>query len=230
MQALVEFQDTNWKGTHLHCALEYRFCLTLQYTFLHTNNKRMNDRVNAQSHWNNSSMMLRHYNYKIKKRLQMGPQTRTHSVICGNKDKRHFPFLRWLCEHTGTFSAECQHNQNSQQFSLVPEPQMDVEGHSFTHSLCVHTYTLITIMNGARGQSVITNKMNLWTEHVFRVRLQRSATQSGSSRQRGGQIRKDSRLKRQLRRCHYACLPSKGPYPPPRRQKQCLLFYLATGV
>lgn len=45
--------------------------------------------------------------------------------------------------------------------------QMDAEGHSFTHPFSIHTYTLITIMNGFCRQSITVNKMNLWTEHVF---------------------------------------------------------------
>lgn len=164
-------------------------------------------------------------------RQQIGPQTRTQSVVCGKKDKHHFLFLPqnilwayWDIHHWLATKPKLPTTFPRAQTQLVAKE------HSFTYPFCIHTYTLITIMNGVYRQSVITNKINLWTEHVFRVRPQHSATQSGSSRQRGGQIRKESRLKRQLRRCHYACLPSKGPYPPPRRQKQCLLFYLATGV
>lgn len=94
--------------------------------------------------------------------------------------------------------------------------------HTYVHAHHNNEWSPRTISHSEQDESV--------NRACFRVRPQHSATQSGSSRQRGGQIRKDSRLKRQLRRCHYACLPSKSPYPPPRRQKQCLLFYLATSV
>lgn len=148
-------------------------------------------------------------------------------MACGNKDTCRFPFLPqiilWMY-------CDIQYRPLKLPTTFPgTQTQADTEGHSFTHPLCIYIYTHRsnewspqTISHSEQDESV--NRTCFW------VRLQHSATQSGSSRQRGGQIRKDSRLKRQLRRCHYACLPSKSPYPPPRRQKQCLLFYLATGV
>lgn len=128
-----------------------------------------------------------------------------HSALTGNKTQtpNNFPWCPNPDGRTGTFFH-------------TPFPRTYVYAH---HN---NEWSPHTISHSGQDESV--------NRTCFRVRPQHSATQSGSSRQRGGQIRKDSRLKRQLRRCHYACLPSKGPYPPPRRQKQCLLFYLATGV
>lgn len=110
-------------------------------------------------------------------------------------------------------------------------PNPDGRRDTFFHTAILHTYVYAHHNNEWSPQTISHSEQDESVNRTcFRVRPQHSATQSGCSRQRGGQIRKDSRLKRQLRRCHYACLPSKGPYPPPRRQKQCLLFYLATGV
>lgn len=66
-----------------------------------------------------------------------------HSVLTGNKNK----------------------NKN---FPWCPNP--DGQGGKFFHTLILHKvymYMLITIMNGVHRQSVIANKMNLWTEYVF---------------------------------------------------------------
>lgn len=132
-----------------------------------------------------------------------------------------------IMEHSGSTGNKKQ----KQKLSQVPKPRWtrrEILSHAhFAYSIYVYAHH-----NNEWGpQTISHSKQDESVNRVcFRVRPQDSATQSGSSRQRGGQIRKDSRLKRQLRHCHYACLPSKSPYPPPRRQKQCLLFYLATGV
>ena len=119
--------------------------------------------------------------------------------------------------------------QTPNNFSWCPNP--DRCRGTFFHTLFLPTYVNAHHNNEWSPQTISHSKQDESVNRTcFWVRSQHSVTQSGSSRRRGGQIRKDSRLKRQLQRCHYACLPSKSPYPPPRRQKQCLLFYLATGV
>lgn len=167
----------------------------------------------------------------IELRQHIGTKKCTHSVICGNKDKRHFPFLPqitlwtyWDIQHWLATKSKLPTT------FLGAQTQMGAETHSFTQPFC-RTYVYAHHNNEWSPQTISHSEQDESVNRTcFRVRPQHSATQSGCSRQRGGQIRKGSRLKRQLRRCHYACLPSKGPYPPPRRQKQCLLFYLATGV
>lgn len=145
-------------------------------------------------------------------------------------EQRQTPFILplitlWTCRGPSALTGDKTKTPNN--FPLCPDP--DGRRGTFFHTPLQHTYVYThhnnewspqTFSHSEQDESV--NRTCFSGEHI--------ATRSGSSRQRGGQIRKDSRLKRQLRRCHYACLPSKGPYPPPRRQKQCLLFYLATGV
>lgn len=147
-----------------------------------------------------------------------------------NKAKRHFPFFAQISSVTilGHSVLTANKTRTPNNFPWCPNP--DGRRATFFHTL-LHTYVYAHHNNEWSPQTISHSQQDESVNRAcFGVRPQHSATQSGSSRQRGGQIRKDSRLKRQLRRCHYACLPSKGPYPPPRRQKQCLLFYLATGV
>lgn len=150
-----------------------------------------------------------------------------HLIVFAASKKCHLPssLLRRLSGHFGTFSFDWYQHPCSQELSLVPVH------HAFFHTQFLYTRMLVTVMNALHRRTISHSEQDKSVNQTcFLVRPQHLATQPGSSRQHGGQIRKDSRLKRQLRRCHYACLPSKSPYPLPRRQKQCLLFYLATGV
>lgn len=103
----------------------------------------------------------------VKLRQQIRPLC-THSIVCGNKDARRFPFLPQIILRT-YWDIQYWLLTTPKLAATFPgaQTQANTEGHSFTHPVCVHTYALITIMNEVPRQSVIGNKMNLWTEHVF---------------------------------------------------------------
>lgn len=170
--------------------------------------------------WNISSVKLSHFT------AQFAVKTLILDTFSSLWEQRRMPFPFPLLDEAVNIQG-IQHltGNNPNNFPWCPKPrrtQRNILLHPSVYTHHNNEWSPRTIGHIDQDESV--------NQTCFGVRLQHSATQSSSSRQRGGQIRKDSRLKRQLQHCHYACLPSKRPYPPRRRQKQCLLFYLAAGV
>lgn len=100
----------------------------------------MPNHTKTTSTWCNFITAVPIFDQMKKKRLQIGPQTCTHWVVCGNKDKCHFPFLPQMTLRTYWDIQRWVATKPKLPTTFPGARNPDGRRGTFFHTLSLHTY------------------------------------------------------------------------------------------